>query len=244
MIIERGNLSLEANIKQNNLRKNSYNNFSFWKSKIINNEDLWEGYFDSKEITKDSKIIYTGIFDLDKNILQCGWAVYPCGYSLLGFLEYVFLPTSFFSWFDRNSDDFFIPISDFETIVSETLKYNDSNVDLNSVNSMKKSYEFISNLWNSKYNSLDVEFNNFCDSFNDVWNNDPNQKLFLKIFNNPCDIFNFIEDSIIWDSKEFIEEDISMTLDELKFACDNAVEEPLLSRRLIDILNTNAPILF
>ncbi|NRT70710.1 hypothetical protein BJV40_000726 [Clostridium beijerinckii] len=35
-----------------------------------------------------------------------------------------------------------------------------------------------------------------------------------------------------------------MSLEALKFACDNAVEEPLLSKRLIDILNTNAPILF
>lgn len=35
-----------------------------------------------------------------------------------------------------------------------------------------------------------------------------------------------------------------MTIEAFKFACDNATEEPLLSKRLIDILNTNAPILF
>ncbi|EKQ56979.1 MULTISPECIES: hypothetical protein [unclassified Clostridium] len=235
---------MEANIKQNTLKKNPYNNFSFWENKILNDENIWEGYFENKEITKTSKIIYTGIFDLDKNILQCGWAVYPCGYSLLGFLQYVFLPTSFFTWFDRKSKDFYIPVTEFNNVVSETLKYNDSNEDLNSVNSIKKSYDFISSLWDSNYDSLDLQLKVFSDSFNNNWDNEPIQKLFLKVFENPCEVYDFIKDSIAWDSKEFIEEDISMTLDALKFACENAVDEPLLSKRLIDILNTNAPILF
>jgi hypothetical protein len=235
---------LEANIKQNTLKNNPYKNFSFWANKILNEESLWEGYFDNRKITKTSKIIYTGIFDLEKNILQCGWAVYPCGYSLLGFLQFVFLPTSFFTWFDRKSDAFFIPVSDFNTVVSETLKYNDSNVDLNSLNSIKKSYNFMNNLWDYNCNSLSLELKSFCRKFNRTWNNDPNQKLFIEIFDNPCDIFNFIKNSASLDSNEFIEEDISMSLEALKFACDNAVEEPLLNKRLIDILNTNAPILF
>lgn len=235
---------MEANIKQDTLRKNPYKNFSFWENKILKEENLWEGYFDNKGIIETSKIIYTGIFDLEKNILQCGWASYPCTYSLLGFLQYVFLPTSFFSWFDRKSDDFYIPVSNFDIVVNETLKYNDSNVDLNSVNSIKKSYDFINNLWDLNYDSISLELKAFCDSFNNTWNNEPNQKLFIKVFDSPCDIFDFIKNSIAWDSKEFIEEDISMTLESLKFACDNAIEEPLLNKRLIDILNTNAPILF
>ena len=235
---------MEANIKQNTLSKNPYKNFSFWEDKILSKEDLWEGYFDNKEITKSSKIIYTGIFDLDKNILQCGWATYPCGYSLLGFLQHIFLPTSFFTWFDRNSEGFLVPVSDFNTVVSETLKSNNPNLDLNSLNSMKNSYDFINNLWNHDYDSLGSELESFSCRFNNSWNNDPYQKLFIKVFNNPCDIYDFVKECILCDSKDLIEEHISMTIEAFKFACDNATEEPLLSKRLIDILNTNAPILF
>lgn len=242
--IERRNLSLEFNIKQNTLEKRPYRNFSFWEEKILNEESLWEGYFDNKEITNTSKVIYTGIFDLEKNILQCGWAAYPCGYSLLGFLQHVFLPTSFFTWFDRKSDGFLIPVSDFDTVINETLKYNDSNMDLTSLNSMKNSYDFLNNLWDCDSESLNQKLKSFSKKFNATWNNIPNQRLFIEIFDDPCDIFNFVKESVSWESKEFIEEDISMSLEALKFACDNAVEEPLLSRRLIDILNTNAPILF
>lgn len=235
---------MEANIKQNTLRKNSYNNFSFWENKILNDEDLWEGYFENKEITKTSKIIYTGIFDLDKDILQCGWAAYPDDNSLLGFLQFIFLPTAFFSWFDRKSDNFYIPVADFETLASETLKSNNSDIDLDFVNSMQESHNLISNLWNYSDDSISSELKSFCDKFNATWNNDPKQKLFIKIFDNPCDIFEFVRECIIRDSKDLIEEDISMTLDSLRFACENAIEEPLLNKRFIDILNTNEPILF
>lgn len=235
---------MEANIKRNTLLENPYNNLSFWENEIINDNNIWEGYFDNKEITHKSKIIYTGILDLNKNILQCGWTVYPCIYSLLGFLQYVYLPTAFFIWFDRKSDNFYIPVSKFNTIVSETLKCNDSNTDLTSVNSMKKNYNFLNALWTTDYNSLNLKLNNFCSSFNITWNNDPNQKLFIKIFDSPSDTFCFIKDALICDTKDFVDEDISMTLDSLKFACDNAISEPLLNRRFIDILNTNAPILF
>lgn len=57
---------MEFNIKQNTLEKRPYRSFSFWEEKILNEENLWEGYFDNKEITNTSKVIYTGIFDLEK----------------------------------------------------------------------------------------------------------------------------------------------------------------------------------
>lgn len=235
---------MEANKKINTLPKSSYNSLTFWENEIIRDNNLWEGYFNNKNITNDSKIIYTGILDLNKNILQCGWAVYPCTYSLLGFLQYVYLPTAFFIWFDHKSDNFYIPLSNFSTTVRKTLKDNNSNVNLNSVNSMKKAYDYLNHLWNADSDSLSLKLDIFCNTFNTTWNNDPNQKLYIKIFDNPTDTFDFVKESIIFDSKDFIEEDISMTLDTLRFACNNAMEEPLLNRRFIDILNTNVPIIF
>jgi hypothetical protein len=235
---------LKTNIKQSTLEKNHYNNLSFWENEIIKDNNLWEGYFDNKPISKNSKIIYTGILDLNKNILQCGWAVYPCSYSLLGFLQHVYLPTAFFIWFDRKPNNVYIPISAFNAIVSETLKHNDSNTNLDAVNSMKNAYTFLDGLWNDTSNLLSLKLRNFCDTFNNTWDNHPNQKLFIKIFDHPCDTYDFVKDCLIYDTKDFVDEDISMALDTLKFACENAIDEPLLNNRFIDILNTNAPILF
>lgn len=228
---------MEAKITQKNLQRNIYNNWSFWENEIIKNNNLWEGYFDNKAITTKSKIIYTGILDLNKNILQCGWAVYPCIYSLLGFIQYIYIPSSFFIWFDNKCDTSLKPLT------KKFLDLNDSNVNFDSVNSMKETYDFLNQLWNIDPDTLSLELNTFCDRFNDTWNNEPNQKLLIKVFNTPHDTYNFIKNSMTWDSKELVKENISIALDTIKFACDNAIEEPLLNKRFIDILNTNAPIL-
>lgn len=235
---------MELNVRQNIPSRNLYNNTTFWQKEIINNNNLWEGYFDKNEITTNSKIIYTGILDLNKNILKCGWAVYPDTYSVLGFLQYVYLPTAFFIWFDRKSDNFYIPFSNLDSIIHEKIKFNNSTSNADSINSMKKSYNFLSTLWNANVDTISLKLHNFCSTFNSTWDNNPNQKLYIKIFDSPRDTFNFVKDSIIYDTKDFVEEDISATLEAFKFACDNAIKEPLLNKRFIDILNTNVPILF
>ena len=235
---------MEARIIKHTPQKIPYSYSSFWAEEIIKDNNLWEGYFDNKSITKDSKIIYTGILDLNKNILQCGWAVYPCIYSLLGFLQYVYLPTAFFIWFDHKTDKLCIPVSDFDSVVSETLKTNDLNENLSSIDFMKKNHDFLNSLWNSNPDFINLNLKTFCTDFNNSWDNEPSQKLFMQIFDNPCDTFKFVKNSITQDSKDLIEDDISMTFEALKFACDNAIDEPLLNRRFIDILNTNAPIIF
>lgn len=230
--------------QDNALFSNSYKHYYFWENRIINETSLWEGYFDEKPITANSKIIYTGILNYEKNILHYSFVAYPSIYNLLGFLQHVFLPTAFLSWFDCNHNGFYIPLSKFENVVSEVIE-NNPNTNLDLVNLMENSYCFLNNLWTLNENLLSLELKSFCDKFNSNWDDGSNQRLFLMIFDTPSEIFNFIKSSIGWaDYNEFIEEEISMNLDTLKFTCDNAIAEPLLNKKFIDILNKNIPVLF
>ena len=225
---------METNAKPSTIIKSTYMDHFFWENKIMKEQTLWEGRFDKKDITNSSKIIYTGILDLEKNILKCGWAVYPNTYSLLGFVQHVFLPTAFFTWFDRESEGFFIPVSPFDIVINEVTRVNNSNINLESVDLMKKSYDFINNLWKFNYDLLNLGLKSFSDTFNSIWDSEPHQKLFIKIFDSPSDTFDFIKNSVGWsNSDEFIEEEISMSLDTLKFTCDNALTEPLLNKKFI-----------
>ena len=52
-------------------------NTDFWMDKVINNEQIWEGYFLNEKITEKSKIVYTGFLNEEKGIMECGWVVYP-----------------------------------------------------------------------------------------------------------------------------------------------------------------------
>lgn len=232
------------NTEQKNIYKHPYKHYFFWENKISKDTDLWEGYFENENITKDSKIVYTGILDYEKNILHYGFVMYPSVYKLLGFLQHIFLPTSFFTWFDRKSFNFYIPMAPYSNVVQEVVNC-DNNIDLNLVDSMNKSYSFIKDLWGCEESLIGGQLKYFCEKFNSQWDKNDTQKLFLRIFDSPSDIFDFVKDSIGWSNySEFIEEEISMSLDTLKFTCDNAIVEPLLNKNFIDILNKDMPVLF
>ncbi|WP_160684983.1 hypothetical protein [Clostridium sp. C2-6-12] len=226
--------------------RNPFKHYYFWEHKILNHANLWEGYFDNHNITEASKIVYTGILDNDKNIFHHGFVVYPSIYELLGFLQNVFLPTAFFTWFDRNYDDFYMPLEPYPTVVNEVIEHNKNlDLDLTLINSMNDSYYFLNNLWLFEESILSIALKSFCEKFNNEWDRDYNQKIFLMTFNSPSEVFDFIKTSIGWsDYDEFIEEQISMSLDQLKFTCENAIIEPLLNKKFIEILNTTIPILF
>lgn len=235
---------MKVNPQLKTICRNPYKHHYFWEHMILNHANLWEGYFENANITQDSRIIYTGILDNEKNIFHYGFAVYPSTYKLLGFLQNVFLPTAFFTWFDGNCNDFYMPLASYPTVVSEVIDCT-KDIDLNSVDSMNNSYSFLNNLWLFDESLLNIALKSFCEKFNNDWDKDSNKKIFLQIFDSPSDVFNFIKNSVGWsDCDEFIEEEISMSLDKLKFTCDNILTEPLLNKKFIDILNINIPVLF
>ena len=230
-------------INNQKLLKNSYRDYYYWENKIMNNDSLFNGYFDNQKITNHSKIIYTGILNTEKNILECGFVSYPSIYSVLGFIQHIFLSTSFFTWFDSFSNEFCIPMATFDTVIEEVTRY-EKNIDINSVNFMVNSYEYINSLWNLNETALTKKLINFTDNFNNKWDNDPEKKLFIKIFDSPSEIYHFIMATIGWDFDEFVEEEISMSLETLHDMCNSVLAEPLINKRFINLLNRNIPILF
>lgn len=225
------------------LLKNSYKDYYYWENKIMTNDSLLDGYFDNEKITSNSKILYTGILNTEKNVLECGFVSYPSIYSVLGFIQHVFLSTSFFTWFDSFLNEFCIPMATFDTVIEEVIKH-EKDIDINSVNFMVNSYEYINSLWNLDETNLTKKLINFTDTFNNKWDNDPEKKLFIKIFDSPSEIYHFIKATIGWDFDEFVEEEISMSLETLHYMCNSVLVEPLMNKRFINLLNNNTPILF
>ena len=84
------------NFNNKTLLKNYYKDYHYWENKIISNDSVLSGYFENKTITTHSKIIYTGILNAEKNIIECGFVSYPSIYSALGFIQNIFLSTCFF----------------------------------------------------------------------------------------------------------------------------------------------------
>lgn len=224
-------------------QNSSISKFFFWEDKLIKDTPLWNCNFDNKPLTHKSKFVYTGIIDNSKNIFECGWASYPDIFTLLGFVQHVFLPTSLLTWFDNSIDTgFFIPLSHFDVLIDE-IQNNSTKLDYKKFFHMEKNFHLLNQYWAFDSNSLFIELDNFCNQFSETWDS-KDKKVFIKIFNNPNEIFNFIKKSLEWDFEDFIEQEINMSLDKLKFTCQNAIIAPLLNKKFIDILNINMPIMF
>lgn len=234
---------MHINTNQKNYSKEVYRKYFFWENQVINNSSLWGGCFEDKEITKDSKFLYVGIIDYEKNIIQSSFIAYPSIYMLLGFLQHVFLPTALFTWFERQAKDFYIPLAPFSEVVYEITE-NSKNINVELINSMLEFHSSLDKSWNLDEKALTEFIKSTSNDFNYNWDMDPSQKLFFKVFDSPSEIYDFIRNVIGWsDFNDFVEEEISMSLESFKFTCDNVIKEPLLNRNFIDILNTNIPIL-
>ena len=132
-------------------------NTDFWMDKVINNEQIWEGYFLNEKITEKSKIVYTGFLNEEK---------------VLNAIE------------------------------------------------------------------------DICNEVNLSFDCDPEKKLFIKVFNSPENIPDFIKEVLVFEDEEFIEEETSMDYETLDYTLKNVLKEPLINRKIIDILNSNMKIMF
>ena len=219
-------------------------NTDFWMDKVINNEQIWEGYFLNEKITEKSKIVYTGFLNEEKGIMECGWVVYPNLNYLLGFLQNIFIPTCLITWFYKEVDDFFVLCGDFEESY-ERVKEDVENDEFNKYKLLEDLYYRVDKLWeeNNEEKVLNA-IEDICNEVNLSFDCDPEKKLFIKIFNSPENIPDFIKEVLVFEDEEFIEEETSMDYETLDYTLKNVLKEPLINRKIIDILNSNMKIMF
>jgi hypothetical protein len=221
--------------------------FLFWENKIRNTDGILFGNIDKRRLTKESVIIYVGILDSKKGLLRSGWSSHGDISTALGFLQYVFLPTSFYTWIDRESEGFYIPLSPFDVLKKEVLKNINKEDDINISNDairMERAYNYLNSIWRYKDNLKTVKLKKFCGDFNYLWDKEPEKRLYIRVFERSEEIVDFILEQGETEFEEVIEEEIDMTIDELKFICQNAYDEPLINRNFIELLNTRIPIWF
>ncbi|MBN4069710.1 MAG: hypothetical protein COA82_10945 [Alkaliphilus sp.] len=223
-------------------KKANVENFYFWENKIRNSDDILIGNEEQIKITKETPIIYIGILDKKKGILKSGWSCHKNIDVALGFLTYVFLPAALLTWGARDVDGFFIPLSDFDTVISEITKGRDSTpTEIKSMRDMNE--KLLDSFMLGKTEKWRV-VNSFCENFNDYFDRNSEKKLFVKVFNNSNEIVDFVIKDIENEFMEVIEEEIDMSIKNLRFMCENVYEEVFINRTFIEQLNQKIPIWF
>ncbi|SFI13929.1 hypothetical protein SAMN05192551_1076 [Tindallia magadiensis] len=222
-------------------REHTKNNFNFWENQIKSMDLLVFGGEDKKAITLESVIMYIEIVDRQKDIIRSGWSSYEDLDTAHGFLQYVFIPTAYYTWIERQSEGLWIPLSPFDVLKYEVLKEVDGLEDRVILESdkMEKAYYVLSDLWDIPQEEKWIKLKEFSYEFNKQWHREPNPKLNIQIFRKPIEIFNHICEG---EFEEAVEEEISMPIEDFLFICESAYDQPFINKNIINILNNLIPL--
>ncbi|EPY2276898.1 hypothetical protein ACXAT3_001626 [Clostridium sporogenes] len=208
-----------------------YNNLFYWENLLVKRENIWSGNFKDIPISQKSLFINTTIIDYEKHIFDNNWAVYPDVKSLLGFIQYIFIPTVFFCYVNNTSEEIVTPIASKEELLEEikTLCKNEGSI-------IEIEY-FINKAYNlselSEYQLID-ELKKYCLEFNRKW--EEKTKIFhISIYSSGKEIIEKIskQDNFL----EVIEEDIGMSISILKEITKDLQYNLFMKSNFIKILN-------
>ncbi|WP_061309973.1 hypothetical protein [Clostridium botulinum] len=210
---------------------NKYNNLFYWENLLIKRENIWSGNFKDIPISSKSLFINTTIIDYEKNIFDNNWAVYPNVESLLGFVQYIFIPTVFFCYVDNTSEEIVTPIVSKEELLEEikTLCKNEDSI-------IKIEY-FINKAYDlcelSECQLID-ELKKYFLEFNRKWE-EKTRVFHISIYSSGKEIIQKIskEDDFL----EVIEEDIGMPINTLKEITKDLHHNLFMKNNFIKILN-------
>ncbi|WP_050607334.1 hypothetical protein [Clostridium niameyense] len=214
-----------------------YNSSYYWENLIAQNKPIWKGAFQNLSLTRDSKFIHCVIINYDKNIIEHNWAYYPDVKSMLGFIQYVFVPTAFFTWLSNEFNEFVVPIAPSYEILGYLKEFNKKHQE-NFLNIMKTTIEKLNSLWYLTEEECIKEIKDFSKEFNKQWGEKNGKLLSLNIFEDSFQIGEYIipknhNDVFL----EVLEEEIGLTKDQWEEVYTKVYENEFMKRQFINILN-------
>ena len=206
-----------------------YNSHYFWEGVLSNNRDPWKSCFEDLQSPTDAIFVNTVVIDYGRNTLDNNWACYPGVKSLLGFLQYIYLPMAFFYIINRECRELYIPVRSSSSFVEYVTASGclHSKVMADSINELK-------NCWGLEDELCLRKIKTFCRKFNEFWKGD-DLILNIGVFSNTFEISTYIRKNMGF--AEVLEEDAGFTPAQLYKLCKGFYKDKFLQKTFVKILN-------
>lgn len=156
---------------------------------------------------------------------------------MLGFIQYIFLPTAFFTLLNNKFDELVIPLAPSYEFLNEIKNFTTVK-DETTMSILKKYIETIDELWTLDDKDCLKILKNFCNDFNKQWQENDGNLLQLNVFENTFEIGEYVipknHDAIFL---EVLEEDMGLTKKQWENVYMNVYENKFIKNKFIDILN-------
>lgn len=227
-----------------------YNSEIFWRN-CLKKTNIWQGSFctrdkngtaagagnekytsNENEEKIDSTIyINSTIVDNKKGIFSYDWANYPDAHATLGFIQYVFLPTFYYSLLNRENRILLTPIQSQDALVEELEKSRHPQ-------SGKMIYflRLAQRMWPLCSKSLPYALLEFCRLFNNSWY-EPGRFSKIDIYMSTEQVAERLS-QIYW-CDEVLYEETGMIMEEINSLCSLAEFDHASRILLVHFLNHN-----
>lgn len=205
-----------------------YQNHFYWENQLLNNPSFWGSTMPKKSDAQKVLFVHTAIVNYEAKLLDFNWSYYADREKLLGFLQFIFLPSSFYHWLNPQESIAQIPISNKEELLHFLQESSES-----SIHEITAVLETIDSYW--KLAPVEIEENllAFSQNFNQSWTS-KNLSLSIHIFTETHQIFNYLKD--FSEFPEIFQEDFGMTHSEFQKWCSDFYHNPMTQRTFLSLL--------
>ncbi|SHJ74409.1 hypothetical protein SAMN02745163_02487 [Clostridium cavendishii DSM 21758] len=212
-----------------------YNSLNYWEKKFRANKTIKAKIFNDEELTHKTVYLHYVVFNR-KSGIESVWMPLPNVTSLLGFIQYCFLPEAFYKWFEgKDSVVKKIPDLSVDTIVS--LAASSGKVDKDEIQQMKKQVAEIKAMWKLPSKDLMRKIKVFAKEFNRKWIGNNSEFLYLNVYKNSEELGNFVVNTNIQtDFSKSFEEKIGLSESEWLDLCKNPLKDKSTQEKFKNIL--------
>jgi len=226
------------------MKQSKYSIFDYWRTKLNQNELFWSGLFENQPIGRDSVIISPVILNSYSNQAEVAWAVYPNVKSVIGFLKFIYLPTAFIGFIQKETEYLYYFQEDLDDVLDEYKEKYPEKIDL--ITKMEHFYYHLEELWGKDDASCLEGLKQWTNGFNENWEESVGVSLTFHVFRSPKEAADYIVKTYEEDlGIESLEDDIGLTKNEfLQLASDDIYQNDFLKRKFADILTNRLTVAF
>ena len=213
----------------------NYDSFDYWEALINENQTIRGHMFMDSLPNSRSVYIHSLIFSKNNGLSNI-WSYFPNEKALLGYIRYSFLQEAFYKWiYGKERLIINIPNISVERIISDGEKNN--KISKIEADNMRRHLGMIKSYWNLPKDKLIRSLKRFARDFNSTWYGDNKEFLYLKIFEKPNELGEFVINSsyITTTEADFVER-TGVNLSEWKNICENAESNKKNGAKFRDIL--------
>ncbi|MDB1939667.1 MULTISPECIES: hypothetical protein [Clostridium] len=215
--------------------RHSYDSFDYWEELINENKTIRGHMFMDKLPNEKSIYIHSLVF-CKNNGLNNTWSYFPNEKMLLGYIQYSFLQEAFYKWiYGKERMVISIPNIPVEKIILDGEK--NKKISKEEADNMRRHVKMVKDCWSLPKDKLIRALQRFSRDFNRTWYGDNREFLYLKIFNTPKELGEFVVNSSYMTTTEREFKDrIGISIPEWNNICERANKNKRDGEKFRDIL--------